>query len=73
MEYCTYHVKKAYKSMSGKRSELQSSFSGNSDVRDRIMSKIAPKGEVFAGGQILNQGGGGPTLKGKKSAQQIAR
>ena len=46
-EYCSYHVKRAYKNMSSKRSDLQSSFSGNSDIRDRIMSKIAPKGKFY--------------------------
>ena len=51
---------------------MQSSFSGNMDVRDRIMSKIAPKGEVFAGGQVLN-GGGPATLKAKKSVKQIEK
>jgi minichromosome maintenance protein 10 len=44
-EYCIYHVKRAYKAMSTKRGEIQSAFSGNSDVRSRIMGKIDPKGE----------------------------
>ena len=43
-----FHVKKAYKAMSSSRSALQSSFTGG-DSRSRIMAKIAPKGEVFAG------------------------
>lgn len=43
-EYCAYHVKRAYKSISAKRSDLQSAFSGTGDCRSRIMSKIAPKG-----------------------------
>ena len=47
-EFCVFHVKKAYKAMSSNRSALQSSFSGG-DSRSRIMAKIAPKGEVFAG------------------------
>ena len=52
-----FHVKKAYKAMSSNRSALQSSFSGGGDSRSRIMAKIAPKGEVFAGKdltEILN-------------------
>uniref|UniRef100_A0A0K2VC38 Protein MCM10 homolog n=1 Tax=Lepeophtheirus salmonis TaxID=72036 RepID=A0A0K2VC38_LEPSM len=55
-EFCSYHIKKAYKSMSAKRADIQSSFSGPGDARSRIMSKIAPKGEIFGGGQVLNQG-----------------
>ena len=43
-----FHVKKAYIAMSSSRSALQSSFTGG-DSRSRIMAKIAPKGEVFAG------------------------
>jgi hypothetical protein len=37
-------VSKAYKNVSSKRPDLQSTFSGNADVRARIMNKIAPKG-----------------------------
>ena len=59
-EYCAFHVKKAYKAISSKRAELQSSFSG--DARSRIMAKIAPKGEIFGGGQVLNKGMPGKTL-----------
>lgn len=59
-EYCAFHVKKAYKAVSSKRAELQSAFSG--DARSRIMSKIAPKGEIFGGGQLLNKGMPGKTL-----------
>lgn len=44
-EYCTFHVKKAYKAVSSKRGDLQSSFSGNGDVRARLMGKVDPKGE----------------------------
>lgn len=43
-EYCSFHVKKAYKAISSKRGDLQSSFSGNGDVRARIMNKVDPKG-----------------------------
>ena len=68
-EYCVYHVKKAYKAMSSGRSALQSSFSGG-DSRSRIMAKIAPKGEVFARGQILNQQTG---LPGKKLGKNIRK
>ena len=59
-EYCAFHVKKAYKAVSSKRAELQSAFSG--DARSRIMNKIAPKGEIFGGGQVLNKGLPGKTL-----------
>ena len=45
-EFCTYHVNKAYKNISAKRGDLQSAFSGNADVRARIMNKIAPKGLI---------------------------
>ena len=44
-DYCSYHVKRAYKSMSSKRSAIQSSFSGNEGVRSRIMDKVDPRGE----------------------------
>lgn len=47
-EYCTYHVKKAYKAVSSKRGDIQSSFSGNVGVRARIMGRVDPKGkQVF--------------------------
>ena len=46
-EYCTFHVKKAYKAMSSSRASLQSSFSGGGDARSRIMNKIDPKGKMF--------------------------
>ena len=46
-EFCAYHVTKAYKNLSSKRPDLQSAFSGNADVRARIMNKIAPKGIFF--------------------------
>ena len=68
-EYCVYHVKKAYKAMSSGRAALQSSFSGG-DSRSRIMAKIAPKGEVFARGQILNQQSG---LPGKKLGKNVKK
>jgi len=32
--------------MSSKRGDLQSAFSGNADVRSRILSKIVPKGKL---------------------------
>lgn len=55
-EYCVFHVKKAYKASSAQRPGLQVSYSGISSeaTRARIMNKIAPKGEVFAGGQVMN-------------------
>ena len=46
-EFCAYHVTKAYKNSSSTRSDLQSAFSGNADVRSRIMNKIAPKGHFL--------------------------
>ena len=64
-EYCTFHVKKAYKALSSKRGEIQSSFSGT-DSRSRIMQKIAPKGDIFGGGQILNA----RPVNGKISSKQ---
>jgi len=70
-EFCVYHVKAAYKASAGARPALQSSFSGGPDMtRARIMNKIAPKGEVFAGGKILNDM---PAVVGKKSAASKAR
>jgi len=70
-EFCTYHVKRAYKEASGKRSGLQSSYSGGPDMtRQRLMQKaIGGKGEVFAGGQILNF----KPVMGKNSVKQQAR
>jgi len=71
-EFCTYHVKRAYKDASGKRSGLQSSYSGGPDMtRQRLMNKMHPsgKGEVFGGGQIMNF----KPVVGKNSSQQIAR
>ena len=59
-EYCAFHVKKAYKAISSKRAELQSSFSG--DARSRIMAKIDPKSQMFGGGQMMNKGLPGKTL-----------
>ena len=47
-EFCTFHVQKAYKNMSSKRPDLQSSFSGGAGARSRIMSKIDPKGKIFS-------------------------
>jgi len=71
-EYCVYHVKQAYKASAGARSALQSSFSGGPDVtRARIMNKIAPKGEVFAGGRIMNDMA--PAVIGKRSAASKAK
>ena len=64
-EYCTFHVKKAYKALSSKRGEIQSSFSGT-DSRSRIMQKIAPKGDIIGGGQILNA----RPVNGKISSKQ---
>ena len=64
-EYCTFHVKKAYKALSSKRGEIQSAFSGT-DSRSRIMQKIAPKGDIIGGGQILNA----RPVNGKVSAKQ---
>ncbi len=63
-EYCAYHVKKAYQSMSSKRTDLQSTFSGTAGVRSRIMGKIDPKGNYFAGGQSLNASVGGSVTVG---------
>lgn len=31
--------------MSSKRGDLQSAFSGNAEVRARLMSKVVPKGD----------------------------
>ena len=67
-EYCMFHVKKAYKAMSAQRGEIQSAFSGMS-VRSRIMQKVAPKCEVFGGGQILNE----RQVHGKLSVKQKSR
>ncbi len=53
-EYCAYHVKKAYQAMSGKRTDLQSTFSGTAGVRARIMGRVDPKGNFFAGGRAVN-------------------
>ena len=64
-DYCEFHVKKAYKAISSKRGDIQSSFSGT-DSRSRIMQKVAPKCDVFAGGQLLN----GRVVNGKVSAKQ---
>ncbi len=58
-EYCAYHVKKAYQSVSSKRNDLQSTFSGTAGVRARIMGKIDPRGNIFAGGQSMNPVFGG--------------
>ena len=44
-DYCSYHVKRAYKAMSSKRSAIQSSFSGNEGIRSRLMDKVDPKGK----------------------------
>ncbi len=49
-EYCAYHVKRAYRSMSSKRGEIQSTFSGSEGVRARIMNKVDPKGECLTSG-----------------------
>ena len=46
-DYCSYHVKRAYKSMSSKRQAIQSSFSGNEGIRARIMDKVDPKGKTI--------------------------
>ena len=67
-EYCTFHVKKAYKAISSKRGEIQSAFSGT-DSRSRIMQKIAPKADIFAGGQLLNA----RVVNGKVSAKQKSK
>jgi len=70
-EFCIYHVKAAYKASAGARPALQSSFSGGPDMsRARIMNKIAPKGEVFGGGKVLNDV---PAVIGKKSAASKAK
>jgi len=72
--YCVYHLKSAYKNSASARSSLQSSYSGgggNEMTRQRIMNKIAGKGEtIFAGGQILNNQ---PQVVGKKSAASKAK
>eukprot|EP00095_Tigriopus_kingsejongensis_P008645 maker-scaffold426_size175065-snap-gene-0.37 protein:Tk08645 transcript:maker-scaffold426_size175065-snap-gene-0.37-mRNA-1 annotation:"hypothetical protein DAPPUDRAFT_300822" len=65
-EFCEFHVKRAYKSMSSKRGDLQSSFSGNGDVRSRLMGKVDPKGEIFGGGKFMNA----VSKVGKASVQQ---
>lgn len=70
-EYCTFHVKRAYQSISSKRGDLQSAFSGNTGVRSRLMDKVASKGQVlFGAGQILNPG---PCIQGKMSAKQRSK
>jgi len=62
-EFCTYHVKKAYTAAGAGRAGLMSTFSGLSSeaTRNRIMQKVAPlsKGEMFAGGRLLNHNTGG--------------
>ena len=54
-EYCAFHVKKAYKAISSKRGDLQSSFSGNGDVRARLMNKVDPKGKQYKTGQDFTE------------------
>ena len=73
--YCVYHLKSAYKSHASSRSSLQSSYSGgggNEMTRQRLMNKVAGRGEtIFAGGQILNNQA--PVVLGKKSVKSKAR
>ena len=73
--YCVYHLKSAYKNHASSRSSLQSSYSGgggNEMTRQRLMSKVAGKGEtIFGGGQILNTQA--PVVLGKKSLKSKAK
>jgi minichromosome maintenance protein 10 len=63
-EYCSFHVKKAYKAMSSKRGAIQSSFSGNEGVRERIMNKVDPKADYFCSNGVVNKYAGGGGMSG---------
>ncbi|GFU07394.1 protein MCM10 homolog [Nephila pilipes] len=60
-EYCIFHIKKEYKKFSGKRSELQSAYSGR---EPNLKNKVLKGQNVFYGGQSF-------VALGKKPSKQI--
>ncbi|GFQ96702.1 protein MCM10 homolog [Trichonephila clavata] len=60
-DYCVFHIKKEYKKFSGKRSELQSAYSGR---EPNLKNKVLKGQNVFYGGQSF-------VALGKKPSKQI--
>ncbi|GFY37134.1 protein MCM10 homolog [Trichonephila inaurata madagascariensis] len=60
-EYCIFHIRKEYKKFSGKRSELQSAYSGR---EPNLKNKVLKGQNVFYGGQSF-------VALGKKPSKQI--